>query len=75
MGFTGNMKYKTEDDFIAHASKLEAKQYKKDALENDGFFNPKANLITSFGSRRVQLATIETNVQVSGWGQNQNGQR
>ena len=72
MGFTGNMKYKTEDDFIAHASKLEAKQYKKDALENDGFFNQKANLITSFPGLG---GSAETNVQVSGWGQNQNGQR
>ena len=47
MGFTGNMKYKTEDDFIAHANKLEIDRYAKDALDNDGFFYPKANLITS----------------------------
>ena len=47
MGFTGNMKYKNEDDFIAHANKLEIDRYAKDALDNDGFFYPKANLITS----------------------------
>ena len=47
MGFTGNMKYKTEDDFIAHANKLEIDRYAKDALDNDGFVYPKANRITS----------------------------
>ena len=47
MGFTGNMKYKNEDDFVLHANKLEIDHYAKDLLDNDGFFYPKANLITS----------------------------
>jgi len=68
MGFTGNMKYKNEDDFIAHANKLEIDRYAKDAKDNDGFFYPKAN-------RWVHISTIETDVEDSGWGQNQNGQR